>query len=90
MVEPSPTPMAYLLGGASCGRPLAALDPQVTAGELAFRLHTSGPTGLPKAVSYAQWRLARRSQINAVCGLEPGCVYAGRHGTSGEVNCCFP
>lgn len=136
LVASTPAAMAYLLGGASCGRPLAPLGPRLTAGELvpcverlaadviladpefepvakevaaatgrrvelvddppcggdalnlrphpdepAFWLHTSGTTGLPKAVPYTQWRLARRSRINAaLCGLEPGCVYASASG----------
>ncbi len=47
----------------------------------AFWLHTSGTTGLPKAVPYTQWRLAQRSVLNAaLCELAPGCVYASASG----------
>lgn len=47
----------------------------------AFWLHTSGTTGIPKAVPYTQWRLARRCLINSgIAGLGPGCVYASASG----------
>ena len=47
----------------------------------AFWLHTSGTTGLPKPVPYTQWRLARRSRLNAeLCALGPGAVYASASG----------
>jgi acyl-CoA synthetase (AMP-forming)/AMP-acid ligase II len=40
-------------------------------------LHTSGTTGLPKAVPYRQDRLAARVRVNAdLVGLGPGTVYA--------------
>ncbi|HMC40098.1 MAG TPA: fatty acid--CoA ligase family protein [Acidimicrobiales bacterium] len=56
-----------------------ALDPEPEAP--AFWLHTSGTTGRPKAVPYTQWRLARRSRLNAeLCALEPGAVYASASG----------
>jgi acyl-CoA synthetase (AMP-forming)/AMP-acid ligase II len=136
LVASSPAAIAYLIGGADCGRPLAPLGPRLTARELvpcferlpsqviladeefgavakevadvtgqevewldapprrddapvlqaepeepAFWLHTSGTTGTPKSVPYIQWRLARRSRINAaLCALEPGCVYASASG----------
>jgi acyl-CoA synthetase (AMP-forming)/AMP-acid ligase II len=55
------------------------LDPD--PGLPAFWLHTSGTTGRPKAVPYTQWRLARRSLLNAdLCALEPGAVYASASG----------
>jgi acyl-CoA synthetase (AMP-forming)/AMP-acid ligase II len=55
-------------------RPLA-LDPDPEA--IAFVLHTSGTTGVPKAVPYRQARLAERTRVNTgLCGLGPGCVYA--------------
>jgi acyl-CoA synthetase (AMP-forming)/AMP-acid ligase II len=136
LVASSPAALAYLIGGADCGRPLAPLGPRLTVRELvpcverlpsaviladagfesaanevaevtgrkverldapprgkdalalrpepdepAFWLHTSGTTGVPKAVPYTQWRLARRSAINAaLCALQPGCVYASASG----------
>jgi len=43
----------------------------------AFILHTSGTTGIPKAVPYRQDRLAVRSRINAgLCSLSTGARYA--------------
>ncbi|HEX3567787.1 MAG TPA: class I adenylate-forming enzyme family protein, partial [Acidimicrobiales bacterium] len=43
----------------------------------AFVLHTSGTTGLPKAVAYRQDRLAHRVGVNAaVLSLRPDSVYA--------------
>jgi acyl-CoA synthetase (AMP-forming)/AMP-acid ligase II len=128
--------VAYLVGGADSGRPLAPLGPRLTASELipclarldgevilaerqfadlagelaartgrrvewldlpdagaaplalsvdpaapAFVLHTSGTTGIPKAVPYEQGRLARRTVVNAaLCSLGPGSVYASASG----------
>jgi acyl-CoA synthetase (AMP-forming)/AMP-acid ligase II len=128
--------VAYLVGGAASGRPLAPLGPRLTASELvpcveridcqvilaerpfagvasevakrtgrrlewldipdpspdrlalsahpaapAFLLHTSGTTGLPKAVPYVEDRLARRARVNAgLCDLGPGSVYASASG----------
>ena len=44
---------------------------------IAFVLHTSGTTGVPKAVPYRQARLAERTRVNTgLCGLGPGAVYA--------------
>ncbi len=55
-------------------RPLD-LEPDPEA--IAFVLHTSGTTGVPKAVPYRQGRLAERTRVNTgLCGLGPGCVYA--------------
>ena len=55
-------------------RPLD-LDPPADA--VAAILHTSGTTGLPKAVPYQQGRLAARVAVNAsLVQLGPGCVYA--------------
>lgn len=49
------------------GRALAAAPDDV-----AVVLHTSGTTGLPKAVPMPQWRLAARARVYAgVCGLGP-------------------
>ncbi len=40
-------------------------------------LHTSGTTGIPKAVAYTQGRLAARVRVNSqLVGLGPGTVYA--------------
>jgi acyl-CoA synthetase (AMP-forming)/AMP-acid ligase II len=51
------------------------LDPPQDA--IAFVLHTSGTTGAPKAVPYAQGRLAERTRVNVgLCSLAPGAVYA--------------
>ena len=55
-------------------RPLD-LDPPADA--VAAILHTSGTSGLPKAVPYQQGRLAARVSANAsLLELGPGCVYA--------------
>ena len=51
------------------------LDPSPNA--VAAILHTSGTSGVPKAVPYQQGRLAARVAANAsLLGLGPGCVYA--------------
>jgi len=51
------------------------LDPDPLS--TAFILHTSGTTGVAKAVTYRQDRLALRTRISAgLCGFEPGAVYA--------------
>ncbi|MFI5040889.1 MAG: class I adenylate-forming enzyme family protein [Acidimicrobiales bacterium] len=56
------------------GRPLD-LDPRDDS--TAFVLHTSGTTGVPKAVAYRQDRLALRTRVNVgLCSLRPGAVYA--------------
>lgn len=55
--------------------PPLALEPHPEA--ISFVLHTSGTTGVPKAVPYRQGRLAERTRLNTgLCGLGPGCVYA--------------
>ncbi|MCH5675569.1 class I adenylate-forming enzyme family protein [Streptomyces gilvus] len=54
-------------------RPLSA-GPQDTA----VVLHTSGTTGVPKAVTLPQWRLAARARVNgALCDIDPDSVYGG-------------
>ena len=51
------------------------LDPAPDA--VAFVLHTSGTTGLPKSVPYREARMARRSEINAsLAGLARGSAFA--------------
>jgi acyl-CoA synthetase (AMP-forming)/AMP-acid ligase II len=53
------------------------LDLDAAPEATAFVLHTSGTTGVPKAVPYRQDRMAERIRINTgLCGLGPGCVYA--------------
>jgi acyl-CoA synthetase (AMP-forming)/AMP-acid ligase II len=53
------------------------LDLDVPADAVATVLHTSGTTGLPKAVPYRQDRLAARVLVNAsLLDLGPGSVYA--------------
>ena len=48
-------------------------DPMSTA----FILHTSGTTGVAKAVPYRQDRLAIRNRVSTgLCGFRPGAVYA--------------
>ena len=55
----------------------ATLDLDPTPESVAYVLHTSGTTGVPKAVAYTQGRLARRVRVNAgLCSLGPGAVYA--------------
>jgi acyl-CoA synthetase (AMP-forming)/AMP-acid ligase II len=54
-----------------------ALDLDPPPDSPAAILHTSGTSGVPKAVPYRQDRLAARVEVNArVMGLGPGCVYA--------------
>jgi len=51
------------------------LDPRPEA--LAFILHTSGTSGLPKPVHYDQGTLAKRARMNTdLFGFIPGCVTA--------------
>jgi acyl-CoA synthetase (AMP-forming)/AMP-acid ligase II len=60
------------------GKPLDLRPP---ADRVAFVLHTSGTTGVPKAVPWRQGRLAKRSRINAsLSALGPGTVYASAAG----------
>lgn len=55
----------------------ASLDLAPSPDAPCFFLHTSGTTGTPKAVPYAQGRLAHRVRVNAaLCALGPGAVYA--------------
>jgi acyl-CoA synthetase (AMP-forming)/AMP-acid ligase II len=57
--------------------PPLTLEPEPDSEAIAFVLHTSGTTGVPKAVPYRQGRLAERTRVNTgLCGLGPGCVYA--------------
>ena len=58
-------------------RSQAGLDLDPSPDATAFVLHTSGTTGVPKAVPYRQDRLAQRTRVNAaLCSLGPGGVYA--------------
>ena len=44
--------------------------------DIAVVLHTSGTTGVPKAVPMPQWRLAARARVNgALCELDPTALY---------------
>ncbi|WP_329310874.1 class I adenylate-forming enzyme family protein [Streptomyces sp. NBC_01262] len=55
------------------GRELAAAPDDIAA-----VLHTSGTTGVPKAVPMPQWRLAARARVNgALCELDPSSFYGG-------------
>jgi acyl-CoA synthetase (AMP-forming)/AMP-acid ligase II len=57
------------------------LDLSPDPASVAFVLHTSGTTGIAKAVPYGQGRLATRTRINAgLCSLGPGAVYASASG----------
>jgi acyl-CoA synthetase (AMP-forming)/AMP-acid ligase II len=59
---------------ARSSRPLD-FDPPGDA--VAFILHTSGTTGLPKAIPYPQDRMARRTEVNSSLGrLSAGSVFA--------------
>lgn len=90
VTEPAFEPVAKAVG-AQTGRRVAVLDTTALTslgppGTLRFDiapdrpaliLHTSGTTGLPKAVAYDQARLARRAQvITEVMMLGPGAVQA--------------
>ena len=86
LTEPAFVPLAEELAGEHSLRVVAIDDPPPATPPLdlepgpeaiAFVLHTSGTTGVPKAVPYRQGRLAERTRVNTgLCGLGPGCVYA--------------
>jgi acyl-CoA synthetase (AMP-forming)/AMP-acid ligase II len=86
LTEPEFLPLAETLAGARAQRVVVVGDPapadrplalDPSPDEIAFVLHTSGTTGVPKAVPYRQAPLAERTRVNTgLCGLRPGCVYA--------------
>jgi acyl-CoA synthetase (AMP-forming)/AMP-acid ligase II len=70
--------LEWLLDPEQLGQPVpVSADPRSPA----VILHTSGTTGIPKAVPYQQGTLAKRVRVNAaLLSLGPGSVYASASG----------
>lgn len=58
--------------------PATARELSADPDDVALVLHTSGTSGVPKAVPMPQWRLAARARVNgALCELAPDSLYGG-------------